>query len=209
MRVTGVTTNLPVADIDAARSFYTDYLGLSVEDLNLGWVARYVSPDGRACVQLVTDAQVLRTRDLGPRRERRRRSLRGSAAPRLRDRSSTDRRTLGCPQVLRARSRRERDQHRQPPRPVAPRPRFTKVAILVCRHRHGHRLRLRGLGLPGCHAEGLRPACSRRWASATAMAVMLTTSLTEASRCMTWTVFDSPLRIGPITSASPRRLSSL
>ena len=54
MRVTGVTTNLPVADIDAARGFYTDYLGLNVEDLNLGWVARYVSPDGRACVQLVT-----------------------------------------------------------------------------------------------------------------------------------------------------------
>lgn len=54
MRVTGVTTNLPVADIDAARGFYTDYLGLSVEDLNLGWVARYASPDGRACVQLVT-----------------------------------------------------------------------------------------------------------------------------------------------------------
>ena len=54
MRVTGVTTNLPVADIDAARGFYTDYLGLDVEDFNLGWVARYTSPDGRACVQLVT-----------------------------------------------------------------------------------------------------------------------------------------------------------
>ena len=54
MRVTGVTANLPVADIDAARGFYTDYLGLSVEGFNLGWVARYTSPDGRACVQLVT-----------------------------------------------------------------------------------------------------------------------------------------------------------
>ena len=54
MRVTGVTTNLPVADIDAARGFYADYLGLNVEDLNLGWVARYRSPDGRACVQLVS-----------------------------------------------------------------------------------------------------------------------------------------------------------
>ena len=32
MRVTGVTANLPVADIDAARGFYADYLGLSVED---------------------------------------------------------------------------------------------------------------------------------------------------------------------------------
>ena len=54
MRVTGVTANLPVADIDAARGFYADYLGLNVEGLNLGWVARYVSPDGRAVVQLVT-----------------------------------------------------------------------------------------------------------------------------------------------------------
>ena len=61
MRVTGVTTNLPVADIDAARGFYTDYLGLNVEVMNLGWVARYASPDGRACVQLVTrDATSLR-----------------------------------------------------------------------------------------------------------------------------------------------------
>jgi catechol 2,3-dioxygenase-like lactoylglutathione lyase family enzyme len=54
VRVTGVTTNLPVADIDAARGFYTDYLGLNVEEMNLEWVARYVSPDGRARVQLVT-----------------------------------------------------------------------------------------------------------------------------------------------------------
>ena len=54
MRVTGVTTNLPVADIDSARSFYADYLGLNVEGLNLGWVARYQTSDGRACVQLVT-----------------------------------------------------------------------------------------------------------------------------------------------------------
>jgi predicted enzyme related to lactoylglutathione lyase len=54
VRVTGVTTNLPVADIDAARGFYADYLGLKVEEMNLGWVARYGSPDGRASVQLVT-----------------------------------------------------------------------------------------------------------------------------------------------------------
>ena len=54
MRVTRLTTNLPVADIDEARGFYSDYLGLNVESLNLGWVARYVTPDGRSCVQLVT-----------------------------------------------------------------------------------------------------------------------------------------------------------
>lgn len=54
MRVTRVIANLPVADIAAARDFYTDYLGLSVEGFNLGWVARYQSPDGNALVQLVT-----------------------------------------------------------------------------------------------------------------------------------------------------------
>jgi predicted enzyme related to lactoylglutathione lyase len=54
MRITGAITNLPVGDIDAARGFYADYLGLSVEAMNLGWVARLVSPDGRASVQLVT-----------------------------------------------------------------------------------------------------------------------------------------------------------
>jgi catechol 2,3-dioxygenase-like lactoylglutathione lyase family enzyme len=54
MRVTGIVANLPAADIAAARDFYTDYLGLSVEDFNLGWVARFRSPDGRAAVQLVT-----------------------------------------------------------------------------------------------------------------------------------------------------------
>lgn len=45
---------LPVDDIAAARSFYTDFLGLTVEEFNLGWVARYRSPDGRVFVQLVT-----------------------------------------------------------------------------------------------------------------------------------------------------------
>ena len=54
MRVTGVTANLAVADIDAARGFYADYLGLNVEGLNLGMGGGYVSPDGRAGVQLVT-----------------------------------------------------------------------------------------------------------------------------------------------------------
>ena len=36
MRVTGIVANLPAADIAAARDFYADYLGLSVEDFNLG-----------------------------------------------------------------------------------------------------------------------------------------------------------------------------
>ena len=53
MRVTGIVANLSVADIGAARDFYTDYLGLSVEGFNLGWVANYRSPGGDATVQLV------------------------------------------------------------------------------------------------------------------------------------------------------------
>jgi catechol 2,3-dioxygenase-like lactoylglutathione lyase family enzyme len=54
MRVTGIVANLPVADIEAARDFYSDYLGLRVEEFNMGWVARYRSPDGDANIQLVT-----------------------------------------------------------------------------------------------------------------------------------------------------------
>lgn len=54
MRPTGITANLPVPDIGQARDFYMDYLGLSVEQMNLGWVARFQSPDGRAVVQLVS-----------------------------------------------------------------------------------------------------------------------------------------------------------
>lgn len=54
MRAKRIMTNLRVADVDAAKSFYTDYLGLSTEEFNMGWVARYSSPDGVAKVQLVT-----------------------------------------------------------------------------------------------------------------------------------------------------------
>ena len=54
VRVTGVTANLRVSDVEAARRFYADYLGLGVEEMNLGWVARYRTEDGRASVQVVT-----------------------------------------------------------------------------------------------------------------------------------------------------------
>ena len=54
MHPTGVTANLSVPDLAEARDFYEDFLGLSVEGFNLGWVARLHSPDGRAVVQLVT-----------------------------------------------------------------------------------------------------------------------------------------------------------
>ncbi len=54
MRATRIMANLRVANIEATKSFYTDYLGLSTEEFNMGWVARYSSPDTRANVQLVT-----------------------------------------------------------------------------------------------------------------------------------------------------------
>ena len=54
MRVTRIIADLPVADLETAKSFYTDYLGLSTEEFNLGWVARYTSPDTGAHLQLVT-----------------------------------------------------------------------------------------------------------------------------------------------------------
>ena len=53
MRVTRITANLSVDDVDAARSFYTDFLGLDVA-FDLGWVARFQMPDNDAVgVQLV------------------------------------------------------------------------------------------------------------------------------------------------------------
>jgi predicted enzyme related to lactoylglutathione lyase len=54
MRATRVIPDLPVADLDAAKSFYTDFLGLGDEEFNLGWVARYTAPGTRTSVQLVT-----------------------------------------------------------------------------------------------------------------------------------------------------------
>lgn len=54
MRATRITANLHVADVDATKGFYTEYLGLSTEEFNMGWVARYASPDTGAHVQLVT-----------------------------------------------------------------------------------------------------------------------------------------------------------
>lgn len=54
MRVVDIIADLEVADIEAARAFYADYLGLSVEEFNLGWVARFTSPDTGAHLQVVT-----------------------------------------------------------------------------------------------------------------------------------------------------------
>lgn len=54
MRISRVVANLPVSDIESAKDFYTDFLGLSTEEFNMGWVARFTSPDSGANVQLVT-----------------------------------------------------------------------------------------------------------------------------------------------------------
>ena len=54
MRATRVTANLRVSEVETAKGFYTDFLGLGTEEFNLGWVARYTSLDTGATVQLVS-----------------------------------------------------------------------------------------------------------------------------------------------------------
>lgn len=55
MQPTHITANLSVPDIDMARDFYEGYLGLTAQDMGLDWVMRFLLPDGRAAVQLVTE----------------------------------------------------------------------------------------------------------------------------------------------------------
>lgn len=45
VRTTRIMPNLRVPDVATAKSFYAGFLGLSTEELSLGWVARYTSPD--------------------------------------------------------------------------------------------------------------------------------------------------------------------
>lgn len=54
MRAHRIIANLRVDDIETAKSFYTDYLGLATEEFNMGWVARFTSPNGNLNIQLVT-----------------------------------------------------------------------------------------------------------------------------------------------------------
>ena len=54
MRVIRIITDLRVNDLKTAKEFYTGYLGLSNEEFNLGWVARYTSPDNGERVQVLT-----------------------------------------------------------------------------------------------------------------------------------------------------------
>jgi hypothetical protein len=48
MQATKIFANLRVSDIAAAKGFYTHYLGLTNEEFNMGWVARYSSADAGA-----------------------------------------------------------------------------------------------------------------------------------------------------------------
>lgn len=54
MKVLGIIADLHVDDLDQARDFYADYLGLSTQEFNLGWVARHTSPETGERLQLVT-----------------------------------------------------------------------------------------------------------------------------------------------------------
>ncbi len=54
MRAIRIMADLLVDDIEAAKGFYTGFLGLSTEEFNLGWVARYTSPTTGANLQLIT-----------------------------------------------------------------------------------------------------------------------------------------------------------
>ena len=54
MKTTNIITNLRVPDVDEAKSFYTEFLGLKSEEFDMGWVARLSSPDRPVSVQLVT-----------------------------------------------------------------------------------------------------------------------------------------------------------
>jgi catechol 2,3-dioxygenase-like lactoylglutathione lyase family enzyme len=54
MRVSRIIADIPVPDVETAKTFYTDYLGLRTEEFNLGWVARYTSPETGAHLQLVS-----------------------------------------------------------------------------------------------------------------------------------------------------------
>jgi len=48
MHTISVVANIRVPDIESAKSFYTDYLGLSSEMFSLGWVLQFASPAASA-----------------------------------------------------------------------------------------------------------------------------------------------------------------
>ena len=61
MQVNRVIPDIAVDDLDAAREFYAGFLGLSDEEFNLGWVARFTSPETGASVQVLTEDETGQT----------------------------------------------------------------------------------------------------------------------------------------------------
>ena len=54
VRARRVMADLHVDDLDAAKDFYSEFLGLEEQSLGLDWVTRFVSADGATSVQLLT-----------------------------------------------------------------------------------------------------------------------------------------------------------
>ena len=54
MRVIRVAADLTVPDVDEARTFYTDFLGLQTQDMGLDWVTRVVVPSSGEHIQLLS-----------------------------------------------------------------------------------------------------------------------------------------------------------
>lgn len=54
MRVVRVTADVTVPDLDEARAFYTEFLGLAEQDMGLDWVTRVVVPSSSEHIQLLS-----------------------------------------------------------------------------------------------------------------------------------------------------------
>jgi len=121
VRATRIMANLRVADIETAKSFYTDYLGLSTEEFNMGWVARYTSPDTETNVQLVTrDATAPEDSIISVHTDDVDGAYEEASETRLRDRATDNDRALGGAPVLRPSTGRQCDQHCAPSRLTGP-----------------------------------------------------------------------------------------
>lgn len=127
MRVHQIIADLPVPDLESAAGFYTDYLGLSVEEFNLGWVARYTSPDTGAHLQLVTHDATAPANPIVSVKVDDVDAAYAEAQQRGYEIAHPLRRGVGCAPVLRAGPRRQRAQHRAAPR-VRPHSRMARAS---------------------------------------------------------------------------------
>lgn len=55
MRVNRIIAGLSVADVETAKTFYTDHLGLRTEEFDKGWVARDASAPESPLVSVLVD----------------------------------------------------------------------------------------------------------------------------------------------------------